>query len=177
VKFYLGVPGTDIWLGPSQRDQLDNKIAHLGKRQIQLGALPAASPLLQQLGIDKLERQIEVKGYLFHPDAANTRLPEAHNSAQAELYWYPLGDLPQVNRSGSALPGWQHVPRSRWLAPLLLADKRAAEDEDKLRANLQHRFEKGRGPQILAYCDEGGYELYRCMVAPNNWPDKSPDHA
>jgi hypothetical protein len=177
VKFYLGVPDTNIWLGPSQRDRLDNKITQLGARQIQLGARAEAKPLLQKLGIERLERQIEIKGYLFHPVAASTRLPAAHNPAQPESYWYSLDSLPQMNSTGTALPGWQHVPRSRWLAPLFLADRLTAEDENTLQAKLQQRFETGRGPQILAYCDEEGCELFRCMVAPNCWPNTSADHA
>ena len=82
VKFYLQRPGSDghdwaHWLGPNREDRLDRKLTRLLQHQLQLGVMPAARPVLAQLGIEDLDRELEVKGRLFRSLGGDCVYPDA----------------------------------------------------------------------------------------------------
>ena len=170
AKFYLGVPGSDIWLGPGQQDQLGLKVAHLTRRQIRLGAQPQAQSQLRSLGIETLHRQIEVKGYLFQPGSGAPALPQGYNQAVPLSNWYGINEFRALLTTEAGRPGWQLISRQRWLSPLLLPEPAQAIGDDALLAQLSDIFQAGAGPQMLACCDEQGLERRRCFVAPQSWP-------
>ncbi|MCZ6830830.1 MAG: DUF1853 family protein [Gammaproteobacteria bacterium] len=170
VKFYLGVAGSDIWLGPGQRDRLDHKVAHITQRQIRLGELQLAREPLRTLGIERLHKQVEIKGYLFKPETRSPTLPPGYNRAIPLSNWYNIDEFQALASTDAAWLGWQLIKRERWLSPLLLPEANQATGDDALLAQLSDIFRTGAGPQMLACCDEQGQERRRCFVAPQPWP-------
>ncbi|MCX2981699.1 DUF1853 family protein [Halieaceae bacterium IMCC14734] len=166
LKYYLGLPGQDIWLGPNQRDRLSNKVQHLVQRQIRLSEQTASTAPLLELGVKKLRREIEVKGYLF--DAPHERaLPPAGLHAGNPLRrWLEVDEFASHNNDTAR---WLILTRQQWLAPVsvnpqcLLTTERAT-----TLANEQ--FSQGRGPLMVAECDSQGLEYNRCFVTPPSWP-------
>lgn len=177
VKFYLGLPGSDIWLGPGQRDRLDRKIAHLTGRQIRLGALPQAQSQLQALGIETLSRQIELKGYLFSREPGATTLPRGYNREAPLSSWHSIGDFHALAARAAQGQAWCLVPRDRWLSPLWNRELSKAVGVTALLTQLHDNFRSGAGPQVLACCDPRGREMRRCFVTPEAWPARAAELA
>jgi hypothetical protein len=171
VKFYLGLPHSDIWLGPGQRDRLDRKIDHLTGRQIRLGENPQARAQLRGLGVETLHRQIEVKGYLFQPESGSSALPAGFNPALPLSTWYPLDRFRALAHATPADTRWQLLPRQRWLSPPVPGNPPGPAAAADLPAQLRAKYTAGRGPQQLARRAENGGDAERCFVTPQSWPD------
>ena len=170
IKFYLGVPDRDIWLGPGQRDRLDRKLAKITEQQARLSAHPAAQLALAELGIDHCESRIDFKGYLFQPAMGMTP-PEAINPDWPLQRWFSFSQFAALPPLDSNWLGWQRIPRRRWLSPYVAAEDTSPGD-NPVAAEIERRLaDKGR-PQQLAACDENGRERYRCFVTPDGWPDR-----
>lgn len=168
VKFYLGVPASGIWLGPGQRDQLDVKLDRLLNHQSRLADHPAAREALLALGIDRCERRIDIKGYLFQPNTGMTP-PQGHNPDCPLQSWY----TPSEFRSLEPLPGnwlgWQSIPRKRWLSGYHAIDAKPC-TAAQTGAQLTEHFSGSERPVLLAACDASGIEQQRCFVTPDGWP-------
>jgi hypothetical protein len=168
VKFYLGIPGQDSWLGPGARDRLDIKLDHLLDQQSRLASHPAARQPLQALGIADCLGLIDIKGYLFVP-ACGMQAPRWHNAANALQRWYSLEEFCALEPLSRSWVGWQEIPRRRWLSPFVAA-KSTAQASESLMAALADRLETRGRPVQLAACDQQGVEKHRCFVAPTGWP-------
>lgn len=167
VKFYLGRAGTNIWLGPGKQDQLNLKVAHLLERQTRLAEQAAAAPLLAQLGIDELSRQMEVKGYLFSPSQGTTGLPDGSHPALNLYHWFDIKAFSKLPLE----PGqyWQPLQRRQWLAPCSRPASDSALVNEVWEDCLQTHVVLRNTPQLLARCDAAGNELERCFVTPMGW--------
>ncbi len=172
VKFYLGVRGTELWLGPGQHDRLDQKLHHLTARQSQLSLHPAARPVLSKLGAERCISVVDIKGYLFAP-IPGVAAPEHHNPSNPLRIWYTWSQFTQLEPLPDDWLGWQKIPRRRWLSPYSAEDGQIR-GTDEMFDLLQSRLKHGSRPVQLAACDAEGLEQQRCFVTPDNWPDKSP---
>ena len=180
VKFYLGwrdapdkvsVSDWSDWLGPELRDRLDLKISHLLQRQIRLGEREPARQLLHKLGIHDLQREIEIKGYLFRPFRVSLPPPAAFNPGRALNNWLPLGTLPEWHRELAA-PQYLPLPRPEWLAPARLSGDRSAIAPGELRDKLEALLGKYGRPQLVAALDDQGMEVNRFFVTGPGWPEQ-----
>lgn len=169
VKFYLGVPAGNYWLGPGGRDRLDAKLQHMVQRQGRLGAHPAAREALAALGIEDFDSAVDIKGYLFAPPAGMAP-PDGHNPANPLRQWFTIDEFSRMDPLPREWIGWQEIPRRRWLSPYRAADG-PLRDGDKIRQLLEHRLAGGGRPVQLAACDADGIERRRCFVTPRAWPD------
>ena len=180
VKFYLGwrdapdevsVSDWSDWLGPELRDRLDLKISHLLQRQIRLGEREPARQLLHKLGIHDLQREIEIKGYLFRPFRVSLPPPAAFNPGRALNNWLRLGALPEWHRELAA-PQYLPLPRPEWLAPARLSGDRSAIAPGELRDKLEALLGKYGRPQLVAALDDQGMEVNRFFVTGPGWPEQ-----
>ena len=169
VKFYLGVPGSNTWLGPGEQDRLDQKVVHLTQRQIRLGEQEPSRESLRALGITRLYKQIEVKGYLFAPTSDSPPPPRGYNRDAPFSRWYRIDEFQALATPAPEEPGWQLLERKHWISPLL-ATATPATSHSTLLVELQAAFNAGSGPLLLARCDARGRETQRCFVTPQHWP-------
>jgi hypothetical protein len=170
VKFYLGVPASETWLGPGQQDRLDLKIAHLIHRQIRLGGHPRGRAALGRLGIENLQQQIEVKGYLFAPETGSPAPPPGYNPGLALSGWYNIEQFQALEAPEAGWMGWHIISRQRWLSPVLISDPSQLPTHQALLVDLQKQLHAGARPLLLACCDQNGQERRRCFVTPARWP-------
>jgi uncharacterized protein len=166
VKFYLGLPQPGAegihshwnrWLGPGSRDRLDLKMDRLLQHQVQLGSHPKARTLLEELGIEKLELEMEIKGRLFNCAAQPLPPPFGYNSELDLCLWTATAQL--EDHSHCAVLDKRH-----WLTAVTPASKLSGV-ELPLSATGQ--------PRLIATLDREGYELQRFFLVPEHWPDGS----
>lgn len=168
VKFYLGVPGSPLWLGPGQRDRLDQKLHHLTARQSRLGEHPAARDTLRKLGVEQWLSVVDIKGYLFAPQPS-TAPPEYHNPDNPLRSWYRLSEFLQLDASPGSDWSWQKIPRRRWLSAHCVEDGHERSEKELLEL-LEAQLVRGGRPLQLAACGPDGREQRRCFVTPDDWP-------
>ena len=176
VKYYLGHRQSTTnqrashwreWLGPNNTDNLDRKINHLTQHQIQLGDHPAAREPLEQLGISTLDREIEMKGYLFQSLDDPLAAPYAHNHQNKLCQWLTIDQLKgHIDSCDSS--HFLNLPKPQWLAP-----SRADAGGEKLMGReqtlgiLTEHFQQHGRPQLIAAFDETGDEAQRFFVINN----------
>lgn len=182
VKYYLSCRNTTTghgpshwkeWLGPTNTDHLDRKINHLTQHQIQLGHNPAAQEALNELGIDNLAKEIEIKGYLFQSLADPLPAPCAHNDENRLCRWLTIADLTEYLATTSEQL-FTVLPKIFWLAPTTLESKGLdARNAPSLFALLIEHFSNRGRPQLIAAFDAAGYECQRFFVVGDSWPTDS----
>lgn len=173
VKFYLGVPGSDIWLGPGQRDRLDQKLERLISHQSRLAMQPAGQRVLRETGIENCVSVVDIKGYLFAPGGGLSP-PPYHNPHNPLREWYRLSEFLALKALPEHWRGWQKIPRRRWLSSHAVQDGQERSGAE-LVALLQSQLKHGGRPLQLAACDEHGLEQRRCFVTPEDWPSELSD--
>jgi hypothetical protein len=178
VKFYLGhcpniSPGEPgqwrHWLGPNTRDRLDLKINHLLQRQIHLGDTNPGQELLASLGVVNLQREIEIKGYLFNSLAHPLPPPPGFNTI------CPMGEwlaLPQLQRKLEMTRACSYVtlPRGMWLGGFLRCPSIGEIAGRDLPASLALQMTASQRPQLVAALDANGKEVSRFFVTSEQWP-------
>ena len=178
VKFYLGHcpeinPGEPgqwrHWLGPNTRDRLDLKITHLLQRQIRLGDTTAAQELLASLGVVNLQREIEIKGYLFNSIAHPLPPPPGFNTICPMAEWIAL---PQLQRKLEMTRACSYVtlPRAMWLGSFQRCPSIGEIAGPELPASLALHIAKSQRPQLVAALDASGREISRFFVTGEHWP-------
>jgi hypothetical protein len=178
VKYYLGAnPQTEepIWLGPDRRDHLDNKLVHLLHRQIGLSDAPAASARLQELGIDSLEREISLKGYLFQPLQDPLRSPQAYNRECVFGHWAHLGLLDRLTDSlqdNASASHFMRLQKMQWLSPAQTNPASILIPPTLLQTEVAALFADIPYPVLIAALDAHGSETARFFVTPDSWPEQ-----
>ncbi|MDF0732521.1 DUF1853 family protein [Pseudomonas entomophila] len=117
IKLYLGPRHGDgrapeQWLGPGCHDRLGHKLAHLAGHQLPLSGRDETRAVLARLGVDAVQAQLWLGGYLFYPWPGQTEAPLGANPEHLRGRWLHRHDWPI--EAGAC---WQPLPRQAWLAP------------------------------------------------------------
>lgn len=175
VKFYLQRPGADggewrDWVGPNLADRLDHKLQRLFRHQLLLGDSAAARPVLSRLGIDTLQRELEIKGRLFAV-AHGTRLwPPACPPGTPGLRYY---SLKQLHSEPLHAARYSLLSRQRWFAPVVSGCAAPGYTAKELGRVISSRFDLDARPVQVAECDANGRECGRFFVVPEDWPSQA----
>ncbi len=178
VKYYLGYFGDGLnaakkntgssrwhhWIGPNRRDRLDLKLKHLLNHQTRLSESDAGKRVLADRGIHTLQRQMEVKGYLFAPAGQPTPAPSGFHPEQKLNRWWRLADLPRGIHSGQR---YRILSRLQWLSPTQVLND--ALSGAALLSTLEAKTLTS--PKLIAAVDKHGREIERFFVTGNSWPD------
>ncbi|WP_115718719.1 DUF1853 family protein [Gallaecimonas mangrovi] len=140
VKFYLGLEKG--WLGPGQKDWLENKAAHLAQQQLVLLNRPETQPWLKQYGDKVSSTRLLSRGILFGEGPDYGWLAKGYRHGN----WYKPSTLPQ--RPWRQLSRWQWISNTNDVALPLLAMPIQA-------------------PIML----QDPQSQQRHMLVPENWPD------
>jgi hypothetical protein len=177
VKFYLQRPGADgsewpDWVGPNMVDRLDHKLQRLFRHQLLLGDCAAARPVLSRLGIDALQRELEIKGRLF-PVAHGARLwPPGCPPGAPRLRYYRLEQLHSTTLHAAQ---YRVLSRQCWLAPVGSDCTAPVHGADALDSVISGHFARNARPVQVAECDPTGREFGRFFVVPDDWPARAQE--
>ena len=119
--------------------------------QLALPTKPAAQTVLNELGIDEIEQEVAVKGWLFHHPQRSVE-PAPINPAHCRGAWQTHAEFIEAEQESD----WRYLAKPDWLADF----SSGAALEAKHWALVAQR------PIMLINQDQ-----QRRMVAPNNWPD------
>lgn len=184
VKFFLGVATTpqttaptepaqtselDQWWGPECQDRLDLKVSHLLDKQINLSEHRAARLSLSELGIESLDKEIEIKGYLFQSRDKPIMPPVGYRGESIAGQWVHLENLREHCQKLDAI-SFKHLPKFQWLSPTVELDSARAHDSAQLEQLMVSHFERETRPQLVSALDEAGVECCRFFVVGNVWP-------
>jgi len=161
------------WLGPGNRDHLDRKIKHLTQHQILLGDHPAARQQLDELGIDSLIKEVEIKGYLFQSLADPLPAPRGFNPKHRLALWLTINTLGDfVNQQQDSR--YCVLAKSHWLS-LASASAQAKPllPGRALIENLAEHFNRDSRPRLVAAFNAAGDEEQRFFVTGQSWPTTS----
>jgi hypothetical protein len=178
IKFYLGFrqtnshPYTDgkhLWIGPQTRDRLDLKIAKALDHQLILHQHPVAQQQLQALGVDTVEPQLLIKGYLFQPQPA-LPLPDYIVSTCQQAHWIGLDQLPAIV---TAEHPWHLLHKRHWPAPPYPENIDNPLPANELIKQLNIVINRENRPYLIVQTDisAGSWRvLKRYFVTPPAWP-------
>ncbi len=180
VKFYCGIPlpseqaercgAPSLWFGPNLIDRLDLKINKLLREQIHLSEMPQAAQRLRELGVNRLTKQIVVKGYLFHPIGNALPLPDYVNANCLQRQWLIFRQLPDYLGENTA---WRRLRKLRWLSPAVAKSTELLAPQQLIQA-IRQPIAEGRAEMIagMQLQNDGTYkETNRFLVLPDQWPE------
>ena len=161
--------GWQAWLGPNTADRLDLKIDHLMQRQIRLGDNPVAREKLKDLGIGKLAREVEIKGYLFQSLDDPLPPPRGFNPQRRLETWLGIGSLQAYLQES---PGHRYLclPKVRWLSPVVAGPAERVMDALELGTLLSGELARDHRPALIAALDHNGRESHRFFITGDHWP-------
>lgn len=185
VKFYLGFmspgeprsPSTGqeaLWIGPNAADRLDLKLAKLQTQQLRLRDHPVAQHWLHSQGIQAIEPELLLKGYLFTPLEVSLEPPAVAGDQHLQGRWLYLAQLEQLQPLGKH---WLVLDKASWLSPAHALEEQLLSFA-QLRAKLRQHFATDSRALLLAAMDEQGdhwRESDRYFVVPDHWPQQ-PHH-
>lgn len=178
VKYFLGnrlETGSERqsqwheWWGPECRDRLDLKVRHLLDRQIKLSETDEARDLLFEMGIGKVTREVEMKGYLFQGIGDPLVPPLGYNTDHPLQQWLHRGKL-GAYLSTLGCEQFLLLPKTRWLSPACSLPGECPYDGTGLMAALEDVFPADQRPKLVAALDSNGFEDRRFFVTENDWP-------
>jgi hypothetical protein len=198
IKFYLNCStsmadkqtGFDAslqyWLGPNQIDRLDKKLARLLDHQILLADNSEAKQALKQLGADKLQKSIALKGTLFYPNVLSSQrlFDAADNTANRTLApdhqqgrWLHYQHFPAISSQAGY---WKKLPRAHWISPAYHSPTDDAKNllkPQQIVSWLSGYFSRYWQPLMVCAMSEyhNGYrEQQRYFITGDNWPAGKP---
>jgi hypothetical protein len=171
TKFYLlqGEAGQqfDALVGPNLADSLGAKMRKIFGRQLELGAHPAAQPLLPRPVT--LARAL-VKGWLFYP-AGSWPAMSGITAGHCRGFWCALGELDTLGADAFLI-----LPKLQWLAPFRAAQADGVFTRAELHAELEAQFETNASPVLVAAVRVAPglvEEVERGFVVPNDWRERA----
>ena len=167
TKFYLlqGDAGQefDALVGPNLADSLGAKMRKIFGRQLELGAHPAAQPLLPR---PVTSARALVKGWLFYP-AGSWPAMSGITAAHCRGFWCALGELDSLGADAFLV-----LPKLQWLAPFRAAQAASTLNRAQLHAELEAQFETNPSPVLVAVVRTTPglvEEVERGFIVPNDW--------
>lgn len=157
------------WWGPECKDRLDLKVSHLLDRQINLSDHPASKQALNDLGVEQLDKEIEIKGYLFQSIDNPIPLPKGYNRTDIPDQWVHLPNLLEYCETMEAT-GFKHLPKFQWLSPAVERNTSDTLTDSELEQLMLKHFEGDSRPQLVAALDATGVECCRFFVVGKVWP-------
>ncbi|MEK1940119.1 MAG: DUF1853 family protein [Pseudomonas sp.] len=180
IKLYLGPQAGDggdaeQWLGPGRQDRLARKLDHLLNHQLPLSARPEAQAALAERGIQQVQPQLWLAGYLFYPWPGHSQPPRGALTDHLRGRWLHRKDWPAFVAEQKNGGHWQPIPRQTWLAPARVSGEQLwsisqfnqwlSELEQPAQAQLLARFEQD---------SEGAWqEVERLFLVADEWPQWS----
>jgi hypothetical protein len=158
------------WLGPDNRDRLDTKTDQLLQRQIQLSEQTPAKAALHDLGIDKLTKEIALKGYLFQPKFAAPPPPPGYNHDCRLNVWVTCSQL-RSHCDSLTTQSYLLVTKMKWLCSAHLHQPKEALNMEQLQNQVMRHFDDDTYPLLIATLDRYGAETARFFVTPEHWPN------
>jgi hypothetical protein len=167
TKFYLlqGKAGQefDALVGPNLADSLGAKMRKIFGRQLELGAHPAAQPLLPR---PVTSARALVKGWLFYP-AGSWPAMSGITAGHCRGFWCALGELDSLGADAFLV-----LPKLQWLAPFRASQAASMMNRAQLHAELEAQFETNPSPVLVAVVRETPglvEEVERGFIVPNDW--------
>ena len=181
VKYYLYFQRHNLsvatdkhnWLGPNSRDTLHKKWTHITQHQSQLGEHPSAKAELSKLGIEKLQKTIALKGYLFSSQNKKSSLhntPSDFNNKNTLSLWFSIEDFLLWSNEYQTLA---FIPKKQWLG----SNHELNSIELLNKESLTNKVRKANTPLMAAYVLEEEScltEEMRFFVIPDKWPANWP---
>lgn len=171
TKFYLlqGEAGQefDALVGPNLADSLGAKMRKIFGRQLELGAHPAAQPLLPRPVT--LARAL-VKGWLFYPSGSWPAM-SGITAGHCRGFWCALGELGTLGADAFVV-----LPKLQWLAPFRSTQEAALMNAAQLHAELEAQFETNASPVLVAAVRATPglvEEVERGFIVPNDWRERA----
>ncbi|THC40341.1 DUF1853 family protein [Massilia sp. Mn16-1_5] len=171
TKFYLlqGEEGQqfDALVGPNLADSLGAKMRKIFGRQLELGAHPAAQPLLPR---PVATARALVKGWLFYP-AGSWPAMSGITAGHCRGFWCALGELDTLGADAFLI-----LPKLQWLAPFRAAQATWLLNRAQLHAELEAQFETNASPVLVAVVRKTPglvEEVERGFIVPNDWRERA----
>lgn len=171
TKFYL-LQGEadkefDALVGPNLADSLGAKMRKIFERQLELGAHPAAQPLLPR---PVAQARALVKGWLFYP-AGSWPAMSGITAGHCRGFWCALDELDATGADAFLI-----LPRLQWLAPFRAQSAAWLMNRAQLHAELEAQFEESASPVLVAVVRETPgcvEEVERGFIVPNDWHERA----
>jgi hypothetical protein len=167
-KFYLSVGGTHELThcyGPNPEDRLDRKFRHLVEHQSRLSETLSGKRLLDERGITIARTRILLKGRLFY-HGAEPQYPKLSHPDHQKAWWMTAGQAKQLFAQQNYQ--WLILKKHQWLAPLLAPPDLL--DWESFSEDLGCENENGKPIAVAMF--EGGTELSRGFIVPQDWLDQ-----
>ena len=177
VKFYLRRPGRHglaAYVGPTGKDDLAAKAAHIFTRQLMLGGTSAGLAALRSIGAADASARAFVKGWLFHsPDEPIAT--QGVNFDHGRGWWDTPGRL--VTRAALHGQRFRILERRDWLTWPAACEPHDGVDVGQLAGHAALHFEKGGAALLVAAFDDaaGTFESARGFVVPPAWAGACAD--
>lgn len=163
----------DQWLGPNVKDRLDSKLSHMLNHQSQLSRYEAGRQQLLSLGIDKIDREISLRGYLLNPrqQIPHHSIPDPLNPKLLSGEWQTVSKIhPLLDRHEH----WIALSRLNWVSPLSVYSGETYNPDD-FRTFLRRHFAQSNTAIMIAALEnqqtEHLTERFRVMLTPDCWPN------
>ena len=180
IKFYLdALAGCDEpkplarWIGPNGIDRLDKKVDRLLSHQIQLSDTDEGQKWLATMGIDRIQKQIALKGQLFSHQKSVSLPHKQFRPTLSHHCWLRLEELYTVIAEHTY---WIVLDKPQWISPTLITDSHAVKDGHTLLVELKSYFKHSNRPIMLCALQKHGNsfeEQARYFVCADQWPDAS----
>src|SRR5690606_17603283 len=181
IKLYLGITEDDAsqphsgletrWWGPNAIDRLDLKLAKLQTQQLRLRENPVAQEWMHAQGIETVEPELLLKGYLFYPLEHTITPPAVAGDHHLQGKWLYLRQLERLQPRSEH---WLLLDKTCWLSPAqALAEQLLsfAQLEERIR---QHFATSPRALLLAAMSEHQDVwqESGRYFIVPDFWPNR-----
>lgn len=171
LKFYLWHPTAALaadpfshWLGPNAVDRFDLKLNRLLSHQTRLSETEAGQTALQQLNIERIQRELALKGRLFYSGSDKIQQPQLHPS-HPQGYWLHLEEFIKPQ---NAVYDWQLLTRDHWISPPNTITTPI--HHQSVSKQLMVHFETYRQSVMLLRHCRHSQQTHCVFVTHNQWP-------
>ncbi len=188
VKYYLGVKSLDksieedcsdmaAWIGPNKNDRLDKKFIKLRDYQSKLSLNESARPILKALGVDRVEPEICLLGYLFYPFDKDMPPPKHSHPSHNKGLWLTHSKIIEIakDRNNHFVDNlyWRVLEKPFWLSQEVVEGE-CYFDEKEIYQKISEMFEIKRRPVLCSTYSKNDhsqkYVLKQLVfIVPDDW--------